>query len=324
MCMVASYKGKEHFFGRNLDLEVSYGQKIVVTPRNYEFRYRNGILDRGHYAMIGMAAVSDDYPLYFDATNERGLSMAGLNFPGYAHYHDVMKNKDNVAPFEFIPWVLGRCKDLDEARSLINSTNIVDRDFSEDLPNSPLHWMVSDKSGSIVVESTKCGMNVYENPIGVMTNSPPFPYHLIRLADHMGSSAKVPKNRLSSDVELAQYSRGMGSIGIPGDLSSVSRFVKAAFTRLNSVSPRSDDGDMTQFFHIMDSVQQQNGCCDLGNGKYEYTIYTSCCDTGRGIYYYRTYGNSQICGVDMHHVDLDSERLRQFPMVEGQHIMMQN
>ena len=116
----------------------------------------------------------------------------------------------------------------------------------------------------------------------------------------------------------------MGSIGIPGDLSSASRFVKSVFTKMNSRSPNTEDGDLTQFFHIMDSVQQQLGCCDLGNGKYEYTIYTSCCNTDRGIYYYRTYGNSQISGVDMHHVNLDSDRLHQFPVIEGQHILIQN
>ena len=143
MCMVATYKGKEHFFGRNLDLEVSFGQRVVVTPRDYEFRYRNGILDRGHYAMIGMALVSDDYPLYFEATNEKGLSIAGLNFPGNAHYFGHVKGKDNVASFEFIPWVLGRCKDLDEARSLIKGINITDSSFNDSMHPSPLHWMVS-------------------------------------------------------------------------------------------------------------------------------------------------------------------------------------
>ena len=324
MCMVATYKGKEHFFGRNLDLEVSFGQRVVVTPRDYEFRYRNGILDRGHYAMIGMALVSDDYPLYFEATNEKGLSIAGLNFPGNAHYFGHVKGKDNVASFEFIPWVLGRCKDLDEARSLIKGVNITDSSFNDSMHPSPLHWMVSDRNGSIVVEQTVSGLHMYDDPVGIMTNNPEFPYHMLNLANHMGSTSKVLKNRLCPGIELQQYSRGMGSIGIPGDLSSASRFVKATFTKMNSKSPNTEDGELTQFFHIMDSVQQQMGCCDLGDGKYEYTVYTSCCNTDRGIYYYRTYGNSQISGVDMHHVNLDSDRLHQFPVIEGQHILIQN
>ena len=324
MCMAATYGKKDHFFGRNLDYEVSYGQKVVVTPRDYEFRYRNGILDRGHYAIIGMAMVSDGYPLYFDAMNDKGLGIAGLNFPGNAVYYDKVKDKDNIASFEFIPWVLGRCKDVGEAKRLVVHTNITNETFSKDLPSSPLHWMIADKNGSIVVEQTKSGMKVYDNHVGVMTNNPKFPYHMYNLANYMGLTAKVQDNRMCPDVELAHYSRGMGAIGLPGDLSSTSRFVRAVFTKMNSVADENDDAELTQFFHIMDSVKQVRGCCDLGHSRYEMTQYTSCCDLDNGVYYYRTYCNSQICGVDMHHVNLDSEGLREYPLIEEQHIKMQN
>lgn len=324
MCMAATFDGKGHYFGRNLDYEVSFGQRVVVTPRDYEFRYRNGILDRGHYAMIGMATVADGYPLYFDATNEKGLSMAGLNFPGNAYYGPRIKDKDNIASFEFIPWVLGRCRTLDEARDLISGTNIVDEQFSKEFPSSPLHWMVSDGTGSLTVEQTGQGMCIYDNPVGILTNNPPFPHHMYNLADHMGASAGKPENRMCPAIDLAQYSRGMGAMGLPGDLSSASRFVKAAFTKLNSRPEPTDEGELSQFFHIMASVEQQRGCCDLGDGKYEHTLYTSCCDTVRGIYYYRLYGNSQICGVDMHATELDSEELHEFALAVGEHVFMHN
>ena len=322
MCMAASFKSNNHFFGRNLDLEISFGEEVVVTPRRFPFRYRNGDVDEEHHAMIGMALVSDGYPLYFDATNEKGLSMAGLNFPDQTRYEEYSENKVNITPFEFIPWMLGKCETTVQARELIKTMNLWNESFSKELQLSPLHWMISDRDSSIVVESTESGINIYDNPVGILTNCPPFPYHLQNLSNYMNLSAGLPENRFSKELDLKAYSRGMGAIGLPGDLSSSSRFVKASFTKMNCLKGDTVEEDITQFFHIMDSVQQQKGCCDLGNGKYEYTIYTSCWDTDEGIYYYRTYDNSQINGVDMKHTDLDGEGLYKFPIVKGQHINM--
>lgn len=324
MCMAAVYRKKHRYFGRNLDYERSYGEAVTVVPRRYPFRFRHAPCSDDHPAMIGMAAVVGGYPLYFDATNEHGLSMAGLNFPDNAFYGDMEDGKHNVSPFEFIPWVLSSCSSADEARDLISDTNLVSEDFSRELPLSPLHWIVSDGDSSIVVEQMRDGMHVYDNPVGILTNNPPFPYHLQNLSNYMGLSSGNPKNRFSDLLDLGPYSRGMGAIGLPGDLSSASRFVKAAFTKFNSVCGDSDVEAVTQFFHIMGSVEQQMGCCDVGNGLYEHTIYTSCCDTDSGIYYYRTYGNSRITGVDMMAEDLDSSELVSYPIIAGQDILMQN
>lgn len=324
MCTAASYLDRYHYFGRNLDLEVSYGQAITVTPRGMPLPYRCRPTDDEHLAMIGMAIVVEGYPLYFDATNEHGLSMAGLNFPGNACYNDVVVGKHNITPFEFIPWVLGRCRDVASARDLIEDTNLVDIAFSDGLPLSPLHWMVSDRTSSIVVEQTSSGMHIYDDSVGILTNNPPFPFHMLNLANHMGVSAGMIENRMAPGVGLEKYSRGMGGIGLPGDLSSSSRFVKAAFTKLNSLPGETDMDGVTQFLHILDSVQQQKGCCDLGDGKYEYTIYSSCCNTDKGVYYCRTYDDNRIVGVDMHRTDLDGSEPMVFRMPDRQEPLMLN
>ena len=133
--------------------------------------------------MIGMAAVVGDYPLYFEATNEKGLSMAGLNFPGNAHYGDVAEGYDNVAAFELIPYLLGRCATVSEVRLSLERARVVNTNFSEGLPTSPLHWMISDAEESLTLECTRQGLKVYDNPFGVLTNNPTFDYHLTNVSN---------------------------------------------------------------------------------------------------------------------------------------------
>ncbi len=322
MCTAATYKTKDHYFGRNLDYEFSYGESVTVTPRNYPFRFRRVGTLAGHYAMIGMANIQD-YPLYYDATNEKGLSMAGLNFPGNADYKPLAEGKDNIASFEFIPWILSQCATVVQARELLAKMNLSNEGFSEKMPPSPLHWMISDREESIVVESVKDGLKVYDNPVGVMTNNPPFDFHLTNLSNYMNVTRDIAVNRFAPNFPLEAFSRGTGGIGLPGDLSSASRFVKAAFTRLNSLSGDSESESVSQFFHILASVAQQRGCCQVPGG-FEYTIYSSCCNTDKGVYYYTTYENSQITAVDMRREDLDGTVLVTYPLIQGQQINWQN
>ncbi len=324
MCTAVTYKTKDHYFGRSLDLDRSYQETVTIMPRNFPLKFRQVKGPAEFYAMIGMATVIGDYPLFYEATNEKGLSIAGLNFPGNADYKPLAEGKDNVAPFEFIPWILGQCATVEEARELLRRLQLVNLNFSEQLPLSPLHWMISDREESIVVESVKDGLKVYDNPVGVMTNNPPFEFHLTNLNQYMNVTAGVPENRFSGKIELKPFACGMGGMGLPGDLSSASRFVKAAFTKLNAVSGDSESESVSQFFHILTSVAMQRGCVHAENGGYEISIYSSCCNTDKGIYYYTTYENSQISGVDMHKEDLDGDRLIQYPVLQGQRIYMQN
>lgn len=158
MCTAATYKTKDHYFGRNLDFDVSYQETVTITPRNFPFHFRKVPDLKRHYAMIGMAMVADNYPLYYDATNEKGLSIAGLYFPGNADYKPETPGRDNVAPFELIPWLLGQCADIPEVRILLTHLNLLAVDFNEQISLAPLHWMISDREESIVVECVKEGL----------------------------------------------------------------------------------------------------------------------------------------------------------------------
>lgn len=324
MCTAATYRTKDHYFGRTLDYEVSYGEEVVVTPRNFPFHFRHMGGLSSHYAIIGMATVAGDYPLYYDATNEKGLSMAGLNFPGNADYKPLAEGKDNVATFELIPWLLGQCATVEEAKAYLARMNLANTPFSPQFPVSPLHWIIADRDCAITVESVREGIRIYDNPVGILTNNPPFDYQMTNLTNFMSLSTEPPENHFSDQLDLTPYSRGMGMLGMPGDLSSASRFVRVAFTKLHSVSGTSESESISQFFHILGSVAQQRGCVHMGEGKYEITIYTSCCNTDRGIYYYTTYENSQITGVDLHREDLNGQQLSRYPLITGQQIHMQN
>lgn len=324
MCTAATYQTKDFYFGRTLDYEFSYGEEIVITPRNFplNFRFQNPM--ENHYAMIGMAHVAGGCPLYYEAVNEKGLGMAGLNFVGNAKYRPEQAGRDNIATFEFIPWILGGCATVREARALLERINLTDTAFDEKLPPSQLHWLIADRSESITVESVEEGVKVYENPVGVLTNNPPFDKQLFALNNYMHLSPKAPRNLFSDKLQLQCYSRGMGALGLPGDLSSQSRFVRVAFVKMNSVSGDSEEESVSQFFHILGSVDQQRGCCEVEENKYEITIYTSCCNADKGIFYYTTYDNHQITAVDMRLENLDSAELIQYPMFQGEQIRVQN
>lgn len=167
MCTAATYKTKDFYFGRTLDYEFSYGDKVVITPRNY--------------------------PLYYDA-------------------------------------------------------------FNENLPLAQLHWIIADKDDCITIESVEEGIKVYDNKVGVLTNNPSFDKQMFNLNNYDNLSTKNKENTFSKNLDLKQYSRGMGAIGLPGDLSSISRFVKVCFTKMNSISCNSEKEGVSQFFHILSSV----------------------------------------------------------------------
>ena len=324
MCTAATYKTKDFYFGRTLDYEFSYGDEVTITPRNYPFHFRKEVIIENHYAMIGMAHVAEDFPLYYDAVNEKGLGIAGLNFVGNAFYREEAEEKDNVAQFEFIPWILCQCSSVKEARNLIEKTNIIDEQFNDKLPVAQLHWIIADKEECIVVESVKEGIKIYDNPVGVLTNNPPFDKQMFALNNYRNLSTKTPENTFAKSLDLNQYSRGMGAIGLPGDLSSQSRFVRVAFTKMNSISGDGEKESVSQFFHILNSVDQQRGCCEVDDGKYEITLYTSCCNTNKGIYYYTTYDNHQITAIDMHKENLDGDKIIKYPLITEEQIKMQN
>ena len=324
MCTSISYRRNDHYFGRNLDVEDTYNEKVVITPREHLFQLKNGNDYYNKYAMIGIAMEVNDYPFYFDAANEKGVAMAGLNFPGNAYYPDPIDRTDNIAVFEFIPWILGQAENIQDVRELLSRMTLCNLTFTPGMPGAALHYMISDHNESIVVEPEADGLKIYDNPYDVMTNNPPFPYHLQNMNNYLNLSPKNGENTFSSKYPLNNYGVGMGAIGLPGDASSASRFVRAAFNLQNSNNEDTEDANVTQFFHVLDSVAMVKGATLTDDGKDDYTTYSCCINADKGIYYYKTYEDNQIHAVQLEKEDLNAKHLHVYELSKKQEIKYMN
>lgn len=325
MCTAITLKNKNYYFGRNLDLSYSLGNKIIITPRNYLFPLKKHGDFHNKYAIIGMAISIDKYPLYFDGMNEKGLCMAGLNFPTLAKFHDPKPGYTNIAPFEFIPYILGKCSSIEEVKKELDKMILINIPFNQKMQNAPLHWIISDTSDkTIVVESVEEGLKVYDNPFGVLTNSPSFDYHCFNMNNYMALKNTDPTNNINPKLDLKILYEGLGAMGLPGDYTSVSRFVKATFNKW--VSPELNDNveNITQFFHILSSVEMVKGAVLSEDKHYAITQYSCCMSYNDLTYYYKTYDNSQITGVSLERANLDSDNLLIFELESKQQIKFSN
>ena len=308
-------------FGRNLDLEYGYGEQVVIMPRRFPLSFRGAMAPADHYAIVGMATVDQDYPLYYDAMNEKGLAMAGLDFPGNAYYPPERTDRTNVAPYELIPWILSQCSCVAQAKMLLRNTHLANIAYGGKFPQAPLHWIIADESGSFVLEPMQEGLKIYDNPVGVLTNNPPFPYQLQHLAGFRHLSPGAQEDHFAA-LDLVPYSGGMGAIGLPGDFSSPSRFVKAAFVSLHSHCNQADP--VTQLFHLLDTVAMPRGAVRVRGEKDEITRYSCCCDLQNGIYHYLTYEDRRIRAVRLDGCPPDEEKLLRFSLSVEQDIYFQN
>lgn len=319
MCTAILYKTENSYFGRNLDLEYTYDEKVTITPRNFGFNFRKAGCLTNEYAIIGMAHVRDNYPLYYDAVNEKGVGIAGLNFPYNACYHKEDKNRINIAPFEFIPFVLSQCESVEQVKILLKEISLENIGFSHEMPPSPLHWMIADTKSSLVAESLQGGLKVYDNMHGVLTNNPPFDKQQENYKKYECLSP-FEKAGFTSDE---YFTRGSGAVGLPGDWSSMSRFAKAVFVKENSPKSLGEKESVRQFFHILSSVEMPDGSVRLKSGN-EITQYSACCNLNLGRYYYTTYSNRRIRCLDMHRENLDGRELVSYPLIGGEDIFYQN
>lgn len=326
MCTSILYKNGDYsYFGRNLDLQYAMGNEVIVAPRNHAFPFRHLDEIKTHPAIVGMAINENGFPLFFEGMNEYGVGIAGLNFPGFAWYNpEVIEGKTNVASFELIPYLLSTCKNVADLKKELANLNITNDAFSAQYQPSPLHWLMADKDSCIVVEQTKDGLKVYDNPLYVLTNAPEYPSQYYNFCNYLNLTGKYPVNRIAPNEKVDIYSTAMGSFGIPGGLDSASRFVRVGFTLANARAENTDEGTLTQYFHNMQSVAQSDGTNQTSDGLYEITQYTSGCNLATMDFYWTSYKNQQISGLHVKSLDLDQEDLICYPVEDKQEVKYLN
>lgn len=296
------------YFGRNLDWTQGYGERVVMTPPAAHVPsafVREGDLERG-YAVIGMGIVVDGVPLYFDCGNERGLAVAGLNFPQSARYATRHEHGAiNVAAYEFPFWVARNFPSLAAVREALAHVNVVAKPVNEQLPVASLHWIIGDATGSVVVECLEDGLRVWENDVDVLTNEPDFGWQRTNLRNYLTLSDAEPEPASWGAARLAAFGSGMGMHGIPGDYSGPSRFVKAAF--VNAHYPAQDDerANVTRLFRTLGSVAVPDGCAQMADGSFERTLYTSCFSAASLTYYHAAYDDLEIRAYPLASCDMN-------------------
>lgn len=310
MCTAINVKLKDTYFGRNLDLDYIFDARVIIVPRNYEIKFKKEDTIYSHYAMMGVGIVIDEYPLFADAINEKGLSIAGLNFPFNAKYYEYDESKKNLTTYELVLYLLATCKDIHEVKKELKNINVLNEDFSPHVKLTPLHFLISDKESSIVLETTVDGMKVYDNKFNILTNNPPFEYQKEYLSNFESlTNQSIDPNTISLSSQLF-YSYGSGGYGLPGDYSSASRFIKAHFVKNYLVPSKKELENVRSFFSVLDSVYMPYGSIKTALG-YEHTMYTTCYNSSRGILYYKTYENPNINEILLNKYDLDKASLIQ-------------
>lgn len=303
-----------HFFGRNMDLSYEFGQQVVVVPEKYTFNLKsNNEQIQNKHAIIAMATVTDNYPLIADGCNTEGLGFAGLNFPHYAYFEkEVNPDKNNITPYELPLWALGNFETVEQIKEELKNIEFVDIPFNDKIAVASLHWIFTDKTGkSIVVEKTREKLAVYNNPVGVLTNSPGFDWHMTNLNEYIGIKPEQPDSVKWDDANLHTIGIGAGTKGIPGGAGGTDRFVRLAYIKAQTMKPENRELGISQFFHMLDYAATPKGAV-IEESNEDYTLYTSCMDLEEGIYYYKSYKSYGINAVNMHNVDKNSDKIIEF------------
>lgn len=299
-------------FGRNLDIDLEIDNKnIIISSRNSKLIFKNGEYINSHYAFMGIGILVNNYPLYFDGTNEFSLSVASLNFPVFGVLNNPLKSRLNLASYEIIPYILSKFKSVDEVKDNLKKLNITNIDFICGLKSVSLHYFVCDKTKSIVIEQTKDGVTIYDNPYHILTNSPTFAYHLQNIAQYLNISNKYPTNNFKNE-NLQPYCVGLNMIGIPGDYSSNSRFIKGAY--LINTAKYDDESALYTHMHILDNLKMVKGIATSKDGHSEFTSYSCSVDLNDLCYYVRTYHSASYQKFDLFdkNLDLNSDKFYSF------------
>ena len=303
----------ETFFGRNMDFSYDIDPHIYIVPSGYEW---NNVLNmrkiRNRYRFIGIGQELEGLLGFFDGVNEMGFAAAALYFAGYARYNTGPENgqEESIASFEFLHYLLGNCANTEELKRLLRQVKITGLEDPVTRTVAPLHWIAADRGGNcVVIEQTDRGLEVFDNPIGVLANSPDFKWHMTNLRNYMEASPVQTEEAFWGDYRLTPFGQAGGTQILPGGYTSPARFVRTSYLKSFLPVPESRNEAVVSCFHIMESVTVPKGAVITSRNEYDYTRYTAFINTATCEYFFKTYDNIQVGTAGLYEEESPYQRL---------------
>jgi choloylglycine hydrolase len=310
--------------GRTLEFGVQVETSVVVVPRGYEFVGTTpqgpGLPYTAKYAAVG--AIAYDNLAIMDGINEKGLAVGVFYFPGFAGYSKITEENQSkgLSPVEFSHWIVTQFATIEEVKSALSTVVIaptVNKEWG-DTP-APFHYIVYDNKGqSLVIEPINGKLKTYDNPLGVFTNSPTFNWHMTNLRNYINLTPVNAKPINLDGLTFAPFGQGSGMVGLPGDFTPPSRFVRAAIFSTTAIPSNTANEAVFQAFHILNQFDIPVGVArEKSNGVIhsDYTLVTSVKDPQALKYYFKTYGDQSIKVVDLKKFDLNAKSIKRISTV---------
>jgi len=324
-------------FARTLEFAIDIKSEVIMVPRGFARTGtapggRAGMRWTSRYASLGVNG--ENLPHIFDGLNEKGLAVGTFYFPGTAGYQAFSPASAGrtLAPWELGSWLLETFATVEEVRRKIGNVVVADVVYPAWGFTPPVHYIVNDASGrSIVIEYIGGKLHVHDNPLGIMANSPSFDWYMTNLRNYLNFTlTNPPPVTIGGGVKLQPFGMGAGMLGLPGDFTPPSRFVRAAAFATSAETGQKGDEAVLKAFHVLNNFDIPKGTVreghkdEHGNELADYTIWTSANDLARRRFLFRTYDNSQIRSVDLMTLDLDARTISRFSMQGKERIQALN
>jgi choloylglycine hydrolase len=272
--------------------------QIYIVPSSYEwYNTLNNNKIRDSYRIIGLGQELDGVFGLFDGVNEKGFAAAALYFAGYAKYDTLPTDNTSqpIATVDFVHYILGRCCSVKELQALLKVITIIGIPDPVTNTIAPLHWIATDRSGAcVVIESTKNGLELIDNPVGVMTNSPDFYWHMTNLRNYTEVSPIQSEEVNWNNIHLTPFGQSAGTIALPGGFTSPERFVRTAYLKSHIPKPKDSSEAINACFHIIENVSIPKGAVLTSRNTYDYTKYTAFINTSTCEYFYKMYDDINV------------------------------
>ncbi len=300
MCTAMTLQSEQSdiFFGRTMDFSYDIQPEIYIVPKDYIW---DNPLDmntiRNNYSFIGIGQNLDGIFGVFDGVNEEGFAAAALYFAGYAEYDELLScsTARPIASFDFLNYILGRCASIKDLKRVLNNVSIIGLTDPVTHTKAPLHWIATDKTGEcVVIEQTIKGLEIFDNSIGVMTNSPDFEWHMTNLRNYMDASPEQKEEAIWGNVQLKPFGQAGGTSILPGGYTAPERFVRTAYLKTHIPTPKNAKEAIVSCFHVVESVTIPRGAVISSRNTYDYTKYTAFIDVNKCEYFVKTYDNIQV------------------------------